>query len=69
MAPTGNSLIRSALEWVLVLAIAFVASFLIREYVASPYTVPTASMEPTILVGDNLIAQKMTLERQGRLSG
>lgn len=32
---------------------------LFREMIASPYHVPTASMEPTIKVGDRLIASKL----------
>lgn len=62
MLRAGNSFIKSLLEWVLVLVIAFGASMLIRTFVVSPYVVPTGSMESTILVGDNVLAQKVTLE-------
>lgn len=62
MQPSSHSAIRSILEWVGVIAVALVAAFLIREFVASPYTVPTGSMEPTIQIGDNIFAQKVTLE-------
>jgi signal peptidase I len=40
--------------FILVLAI-----FAIRSTIASPYHVPTASMEPTIKVGDRLLAYKL----------
>jgi signal peptidase I len=41
------------------LVILVVAIFAFRWSVISPYHVPTASMEPTILVGDRLIANKL----------
>ena len=53
---------RGLLEWVVVFAIAFLAVLAIRQFVIEPYTVPSASMEPTIQVGDNVLAQKVTLE-------
>jgi signal peptidase I len=44
------------------LAILIVAIFAVRWSVASPYHVPTASMEPTIKVGDRLLAFKLAYD-------
>lgn len=41
------------------LAVLIVAIFALRWSIASPYHVPTASMEPTIKVGDRLLAFKL----------
>ncbi len=41
------------------LSILILAIFALRSSVASPYHVPTASMEPTIKVGDRLLAFKL----------
>jgi signal peptidase I len=41
------------------LLILVIAIFAIRSTIASPYHVPTASMEPTIKVGDRLLAYKL----------
>jgi signal peptidase I len=41
------------------LAVLVIAIFALRWSVASPYHVPTASMEPTIKVGDRLLAFKL----------
>jgi len=41
------------------LLILVLAIFAIRSTIASPYHVPTASMEPTIKVGDRLLAYKL----------
>lgn len=38
-----------------------VFAFFITTYVVHPMTVPTASMEPTILVGDRLLVDKFTV--------
>lgn len=53
--------LRSVLEWVVVLAIAIIASMFIRTFIVSPFVVPTGSMEHTIEVGDHLLAQKVTV--------
>lgn len=55
------SVLRNVLEWVIVIAIALVAGFFIRTFVAMPFVVPTGSMEHTIEIGDQLIAEKVTL--------
>ena len=54
--------LRGALEWVLVILIALAATFLIRTFVVEPFVVPTGSMEDTIEIGDQILAQKVTLE-------
>ena len=41
------------------LAVLIIAIFALRWSIASPYHVPTASMEPTIKVGDRLLAFKL----------
>lgn len=56
-----GSLVRGLLEWLVVFAIALLVFFGVRTFVAEPYRVPTASMEPTIMVGDQLVGQKVTL--------
>ena len=44
------------------LAILCTIIFAIRWSVASPYHVPTSSMEPTIKVGDRLLAWKLAFD-------
>ncbi len=39
-----------------------VATFLIRSFVVEPFVVPTGSMESTIEIGDQILAQKVSLE-------
>lgn len=56
-----NGTFSAVVEWIGVFLIAFAVFALVRTFVVSPYTVPTGSMEPTIQVGDNVFAQKVTL--------
>jgi signal peptidase I len=44
------------------LTVLVIVIFALRHSVASPYHVPTASMEPTIKVGDRLLAFKLAYE-------
>ena len=56
-----SSWARGLLDWIVVFVIALVVFWVVRLLVVEPFTVPTGSMEPTIQIGDNLLAQKVTL--------
>ena len=43
------------------LAVAFVAGLLVKTFVATPYVVPTGSMRDTIVEGDTLLGEKVSL--------
>lgn len=62
MVTSQHSAIRAALEWVVVVVVALILTFAIRTFVIEPFVVPTGSMESTIEVGDQILAQKVTLE-------
>ncbi|MDO5032521.1 signal peptidase I [Corynebacterium sp.] len=62
---TASAAVRNLVEWVLVFVIALAFFLFIRAFVVTPYTVPTGSMEPTIQIGDNLFAEKLTLRFGG----
>lgn len=53
--------LRGLIEWVVIFAIAFAVMSVVKAFVVEPYTVPTGSMEPTIQIGDNVLAQKVTV--------
>lgn len=56
-----HSVLRGILEWIVTFALVFVFFIFIRMFVIEPYRVPTGSMEPTIEVGDQVFAQKLTV--------
>ena len=55
-----KSLISFFFEYIFVIAIAIIIAILIRTFIIHPYMIPTSSMEPTILMGDNLLVEKIT---------
>lgn len=62
MTPHSGSFLRGVCEWVVVIAVACVATFVIRSFIIEPYVVPTGSMETTIEIGDQVLAEKVTVE-------
>jgi len=57
----NNSKVKksAAREWVDALVFAVIAASLIRWLILEPFTIPTASMEKSLLVGDFLFVSKM----------
>ena len=49
------------IDFLIVFAVALLAAFLLRTYVVEPYQIPTGSMEPTIEIGDMVLAEKVDL--------
>ena len=67
MSASVRGVAREAVSWVVAIAVALLAAFLIRTFVMMPFVVPSGSMEPTIQVGDSIFAQKVTLELGGHV--
>jgi len=55
-------------EYFLTIVVCTVIALFVTTYVVHPMSVPTPSMEPTILVGDRLLIDKFTI-RNGYESG
>ncbi|MCG8409725.1 MAG: signal peptidase I [Bacteroidales bacterium] len=57
----GTSRIKNkAIEWIDALIFAVVAATLIRMFLIEAYTIPTSSMEKTLLIGDYLFVSKVS---------
>ena len=54
-----KSIFKSLSEWVIIIAIAFVLSLVIRNYLVDTRIVPTGSMLPTIQLQDRLIVDRI----------
>jgi len=53
---------RRLVEWLVIVALAVAASVLVRTYVAQTFFIPSASMEPTLNVGDRILVSKLATE-------
>ena len=51
---------RVVLEWVAVAVGALLLAFVVRTYVVQTFFIPSASMEPTLKVGDRIIVSKLS---------
>lgn len=49
-------------EWVSIFLFAILAAFLLRTYVVEAYYIPSGSMEPTLMVGDRILVNKLAFD-------
>ncbi|HEY7946239.1 MAG TPA: signal peptidase I, partial [Acidimicrobiales bacterium] len=56
---------RWIVEWLLVLVVAVGLALGIRAYVAQTYFIPSASMQPTLLIGDRILVDKLSYRLHG----
>ncbi len=60
MAETGKGLANIRLfDLVVTAVVALVAALLVRQFVIGTFTIPSHSMENTLLVGDNILVSKL----------
>lgn len=58
-APEKTNVLKEIIDWVAVIVCAVVISFLINTFVIVNATVPTSSMESTIMAGDRVIGSRL----------
>ena len=50
---------RHLIEWIILLVVALLASFVVRSYVFQVFRVPTGSMLPTLQINDRIVVDKL----------
>lgn len=55
-----NKAIREVVDWVIIIAIAFGASYALRHWVVSPYRIQMSSMETTVFPDDLVMVDKVS---------
>jgi signal peptidase I len=60
--PRRRSRTRVIGEWAAIVVVAVAFSVLIRTYVFQTFYIPSASMEPTLQIGDRLIVDKLSVD-------
>ncbi len=56
----GKSGLKSLLELVLTVAVAIGLALLIQAFIVKPYRIPSGSMEPTLAIGQRILASRLT---------
>ena len=56
---SGGNALKEIFDWIAVIVIAILASFVLHTFVIVNATVPTSSMEKTIMAGDRVIGSRL----------
>jgi signal peptidase I len=51
---------RSAVEWVVIIAAALVVAFIVKTFLIQAFYIPSASMEPTLDIRDRILVNKLS---------
>lgn len=60
--PSARRVPKSLFEWSIIIVSAVVLSLLVRLFVFQTFFIPSASMEPTLLIGDRIIVNKLSVD-------
>jgi signal peptidase I len=65
----GNHSAKNRSRWwvelVVVAVVAVLIAFLLRTFVVATYSIPSASMEPTLMIGDRIVVDKLSYHLHG----
>jgi signal peptidase I len=53
---------RLIIEWTFIIVLAVAVSFIMRTYVVQTFFIPSASMQPTLQVGDRILVSKLSID-------
>lgn len=65
VAAKEKDMASSILELVLIVVVAVGLAFLIQAFVVKPYKIPSGSMEPTLTVGQHILANRIGMSLDG----
>ncbi len=55
-----RSVLGTVVEIVIIVAAAFAIAMLVQLFLVKPFTIPSVSMEPTLMVGDRVLVNRLT---------
>ena len=56
---------RALIEWAIIIAVAVAAALLVKTFVLESYYIPSASMVPTLKVGNRILVDKLSYDLHG----
>jgi signal peptidase I len=56
----ADRVVRSVVEWVVIIAAALVVAFLVKTFLIQAFYIPSASMEPQLNEGDRIFVNKLS---------
>ena len=62
MTKSTKSLASSVLELVGIVVLALVLAFVIQAFLVKPYRIPSASMEPTLAIGQRILVDRIGMD-------
>ena len=57
-----GSIVQQLRDWVILITVALVLSFVIRQYCFQTFYIPSGSMEPTLQIGDRIVVDKLSVD-------
>jgi len=60
--PAVSPSVTRLVEWAAIIAIAVALSLIVRVFVFQTFYIPSGSMEPTLLIGDRIIIDKLAVD-------
>ena len=54
--------VRNAIEWLAIIAAALLVAFVIKTFLVQAFYIPSASMVPTLQVGDRILVDKVSYD-------
>jgi signal peptidase I len=58
--PRRSSSVRSAVEWIVIVAAALITALLIKTFLLQAFYIPSASMDPTLKIHDRVLVNKLS---------
>ena len=56
----GSRALRSAIEWVVIIAAALLVAFVVKTFLIQAFYIPSASMEPELNIRDRILVNKLS---------
>jgi signal peptidase I len=59
---------RRLINWGIIILVALGVAFVVRTWVFETFSIPSGSMEPTLMIGDRILVDKLSFQLGGHVS-